>query len=142
MSLSSSDLVAQLQSEGFQVTAGYLSYLLREHTVLRPDERLSGLFVWSPADVDRLKAALRERDRGPVLRPQDTEMLAGSTIGAAGSASQTRPQAGKPHQHLNKKHAGGQPANGPGMKRNRASDNWPGGAPGAADPDQEEQRRS
>lgn len=68
MSFTTSELVDRLRAEGFQVTAGYLSYLLRECPILKPESRVSSLYLWQPADVERLKAALAERGRGPLPR--------------------------------------------------------------------------
>lgn|GEM_PF-3969482 len=65
MGYTTSELVERLRSEGYQVTSGYLGYLLRECPILRPETRVGLLFVWQPADVARLKAALTERGRSP-----------------------------------------------------------------------------
>jgi hypothetical protein len=65
MGYTTSELVDRLGAEGFQITAGYLSYLLRECPVLKPESRVSSLYLWQPADVERLKGALKDRHRGP-----------------------------------------------------------------------------
>ena len=66
MGYTTSEVVGRLRAEGFQVTSGYLGYLLRECPILRPATRVGCLFVWQPADVERLKAALTERRRIPI----------------------------------------------------------------------------
>jgi len=65
MSMTTSQLIERLQAQGYQITPGYLSYLLREQTILKPNERAGLLYLWQPADVDRLKAELQHRGRGP-----------------------------------------------------------------------------
>ena len=75
MSTATSELVDQLRKEGYRVTTGYLQFLLREHPVLKPAGKLGPLYVWEPADIERLKAALVERGRGPVQRGEDAPPL-------------------------------------------------------------------
>ena len=65
MGLATSALVDQLRAAGYRITTGYLQFLCRENPVLKPEEKLGPLYVWQPADVERLKAALVERGRGP-----------------------------------------------------------------------------
>ena len=59
------DVLDRLRGEGFQVSVGYLQYLLRERVVVPPAERVSSIFVWEEADVQRLKSELLRRGRGP-----------------------------------------------------------------------------
>ena len=68
MQLTTSGVVDRLRGEGWQITVGYLAYLLRECPLLRPETRAGQLYLWQPADIERLKVALRDRGRGPVPR--------------------------------------------------------------------------
>ncbi len=63
--LGTTAMLDQLRGEGYTVSAGYLQYLLRERTLAPPAARIAGVFIWEPADVDRVRRALRRRGRGP-----------------------------------------------------------------------------
>jgi len=65
MKLTTRQLLEHLQADGFTCSEAYLGYALRARPVLRPAEKVGSLFVWSEADILRLKAFLHERDRGP-----------------------------------------------------------------------------
>ena len=60
-----SEVLDRLRAEGFEVSVGYLQYLLRERVIPTPAARIGGVFVWSPADEERLRGELIRRGRGP-----------------------------------------------------------------------------
>ncbi len=57
-------VIATLRQEGFDLTPGYLDYVLRERHLIPPERNGVG-YVWEKADVDRLRSVLRRRGRGP-----------------------------------------------------------------------------
>lgn len=62
--ISTSDVVTRLNGQGFDVSPGYISYVLREG-ILHPPERCLGRLHWAEADIDRLRSLLKRRGRGP-----------------------------------------------------------------------------
>ena len=58
-------MLEQLRGEGYQVSPGYLQYLLREGLLTAPQKVFCGIYVWGPSDVSRLQSLLRRRGRGP-----------------------------------------------------------------------------
>ena len=60
-----SDVVQNLKAEGFSVNCGYVSYVLRERLIARP-QKVGGIWLWDEPDADRLRSLLRRRGRGPV----------------------------------------------------------------------------
>ena len=58
------DVVYALRDEGFDVSCGYVSYVLRERLVALP-QKVGAIWLWGEADVDRLRGLLRRRGRGP-----------------------------------------------------------------------------
>ena len=63
---STTDVADELVGEGYQVTPSMIHAYLRDRYLPPPDLRFGGRFVWSGADVDRLRGVLRRRGRGPV----------------------------------------------------------------------------
>lgn len=59
------DVVRQLRREGFELSFGYLQYLVREGLFGPPQERVGVVFVWSEPDIQRLRSVLVRRGRGP-----------------------------------------------------------------------------
>jgi len=53
MAVSTRELILRLRVEGWRITQGYLSYLLRD-SVLPEPPRFVGAFCWEPADVGPL----------------------------------------------------------------------------------------
>ncbi len=66
--IGTSELVASLRSEGFEVSHSYLAYLLRERIVAAPPKGPGGVLLWEREDVERVRSELLRRDRGPVGR--------------------------------------------------------------------------
>jgi len=64
------NVVDDLRREGFCVNLGYVQYLLRERVVPMPEKAPGGALVWEPFHIDRLKAELRRRGRGPEETPR------------------------------------------------------------------------
>ena len=62
---STREVIARLRAEGFDLDDSALRYLLRSYRCAPPDRRAGTLFLWSDADVDRLKSALWRTGRGP-----------------------------------------------------------------------------
>ena len=58
------EVVSALQAEGFDLTPGYLGFLIRERHVFQPARDKAG-YLWEVADLDRLRGALRRRGRKP-----------------------------------------------------------------------------
>jgi hypothetical protein len=65
--LTSSEVVGLLSAQGYRLSSGYLGYLVRENRLLRPETKAGTIFLWLPADIERLRSVLHERDRGPAL---------------------------------------------------------------------------
>ena len=63
--LGTSDVLDRLRVEGFDVSAGYLQYLIRERIFEPPAQRIGGAYAWEDADVRRLRSLLVRRGRGP-----------------------------------------------------------------------------
>ena len=61
------EVVAVMRAEGFELTPGYLDFLIRERHVPPPERNRAG-YIWAKADIDRLRGALRRRGRGPAKR--------------------------------------------------------------------------
>jgi hypothetical protein len=55
----------QLRAEGFEVSHSYLGWLIRDRLFIPPEKAPGGAWVWQPADIERLRQALRRRGRGP-----------------------------------------------------------------------------
>jgi len=64
--IGTSELVASLRSEGFEVSHSYLAYLLRERVVAAPPKGPGGVLLWEEADVGRVRSELLRRNRGPM----------------------------------------------------------------------------
>lgn len=62
--LSTEQVIRQLEGEGFDVTWGYIQFLMRERH-LKPPERVGRALIWHSQDVERLKILLRKRGRLP-----------------------------------------------------------------------------
>ena len=60
-----SDVVRSLQNEGYDVSCGYVSYVIRERIIALP-RKVGGIWLWDESDIDRLRSELRRRGRGPV----------------------------------------------------------------------------
>ena len=58
------DVVYELRHEGFDVSCGYVAYVLRERLIALP-QKIGTMWLWDEADVDRLRSLLRRRGRGP-----------------------------------------------------------------------------
>lgn len=73
--LSTEQVICQLEAEGFDVTWGYIQFLMRERH-LKPPERVGRALIWGQQDIERLKILLRKRGRLP--RPaSDRRTMAG-----------------------------------------------------------------
>ena len=64
MGRSTVDVVDLLRSEGFSLSPGYVAWVLRERHIPAPDNRIGMAYIWGDADVERLRAFLRRRNRG------------------------------------------------------------------------------
>ena len=60
-----SEVLDRLRAEGFEVSVGYLQYLLRERIIPAPQQRVGSAFVWEDEDEQRLRRELIKRGRGP-----------------------------------------------------------------------------
>lgn len=58
------EVVSAMRAEGFDLTPGYLDFLIRERHLHRPGCDAAG-YVWTDPDVQRLKSILCRRNRGP-----------------------------------------------------------------------------
>ena len=65
MGKSTVDAVNLLRSEGYSVSPGYVAWALREGHVPAPDGRIGMAYLWTDADVQRLRSFLYRRGRGP-----------------------------------------------------------------------------
>jgi len=54
-----------LRAAGFAVTRTYVAWVLRDRHIAMPEKGPGGAFIWSEADVLRLRGFLHRRDRGP-----------------------------------------------------------------------------
>ena len=63
--IGTTELVARLRAEGFRISIGYLSWLLRDEQVPAPMRGPGGCLLWTHADMEGLRAILRRRNRGP-----------------------------------------------------------------------------
>jgi len=59
------DVIDGLRDDGYDVTAGYVQYLIRERVLPAPERRVGGVFVWSEPEVQRLRVVLCRRGRAP-----------------------------------------------------------------------------
>ena len=59
------DVNDALYANGFDVYPGYIQSLIRERVLPPPEKGPGGAFIWSEADIDRLRSILRRRGRGP-----------------------------------------------------------------------------
>lgn len=94
--IGTSEVVATLKAEDYDVTPSYLSYLIRDGLIPSPAKGLAGALCWEDADIARLTSILRRRGRGPMEGVHTN--FSGSPppgAGAHGTAmSQTRPGGG------------------------------------------------
>ena len=68
------DVLDALRAEGFRVSSAYLAWLLRDRWLESPEKAPGGAFVWTDADVQRLRSLLVRRRRGPVsFRPKGND---------------------------------------------------------------------
>jgi hypothetical protein len=58
-------MVDALTAEGYQVTRTYIAWAIRDRHIHEPERGPGGCFLWSDADVDRLKSFLVRMNRGP-----------------------------------------------------------------------------
>lgn len=58
-------VVKMLVGEGFEVSPNYVAFLIRENIIPAPEKGVADFFVWSNADIARLRSALMRRGRGP-----------------------------------------------------------------------------
>ena len=59
------DVIDGLRAEGFAVTRTYLGFLVRDRWLPAPESGPGGAFIWTDADVQRLRSLLHRRGRGP-----------------------------------------------------------------------------
>lgn len=64
-------VINQLREEGYQISPGYLQYLLRERILSPPKERFLGSYVWGEEDIERLRRVLQHRSRLKVTEVQN-----------------------------------------------------------------------
>ena len=60
------EAVLTLRAEGFDLTPGYLDFLIREQHFLPPLQVTAG-YAWELPDLERLRSVLRRRNRGPAV---------------------------------------------------------------------------
>ncbi len=65
------NVVDELRSRGFTVTCGYVAWAIRDRHIPEPEEKLGAAFIWTEADVDRLRSFLRRQGRGPERAAND-----------------------------------------------------------------------
>ena len=65
MARSTVGVVDMLRSEGFSLSPGYVAWALRERHGPPPDSRIGMAYLWTDADIQRLRSFLCRRDRGP-----------------------------------------------------------------------------
>lgn len=65
--LSTHEAVALLNDEGWQVTVGYLSYLMRDDFFPTPAKVGNG-FIWLDNDLEGVRRALRGKGIVPVVK--------------------------------------------------------------------------
>ena len=65
MGRSTVGVVDSLRSEGFSLSPGYVAWILRERHIPQPDNRIGLAYMWTDADVQRLRSELLRRGRGP-----------------------------------------------------------------------------
>ena len=63
-------VVDGLRSQGYDVTVGYVQWLLRDRIIAAPMKGPGGVLLWRPGDVARLQAELVRRGRGPEESPR------------------------------------------------------------------------
>ena len=95
---STAQIVDDLRNDGYDVSCGYVAYILRERVIALPQE-IGGIWLWEQADVDRLCGELRRRGRGPEQRScalPTTDPTPGMVLVQAGTpssrVSQRRPR--------------------------------------------------
>lgn len=60
---STTEVVDELRTDGFRVTPGYIAWVLRDRHIPEPEQKLGNAFIWTEADVDRLRSFLRRQGR-------------------------------------------------------------------------------
>ena len=58
-------VVDRLRAAGYQVSASYVQWLLRDRIIPVPPKGPGGVLLWPPQSVGRLRAELVKRGRGP-----------------------------------------------------------------------------
>ena len=58
-------VVDQFRAEGFRCNVGYVQWVLRDRHIAMPEKGPGGVFIWTDADVQRLRSFLYRRGRGP-----------------------------------------------------------------------------
>jgi len=62
-------VIDRLRSQGYEVSTGYVQWLLRDRIIASPIKGPGGVLLWRPADAARLQAELIRRGRGPTESP-------------------------------------------------------------------------
>lgn len=64
-------VIDRLRSQGYDVSVGYVQWLLRDRIIATPMKGPGGVLLWRPGDVRRLQDELARRGRGPAGPPAE-----------------------------------------------------------------------
>jgi len=58
-------VIDRLRSQGYEVSTGYVQWLLRDRIIATPMKGPGGVLLWRSGDVARLQSELARRGRAP-----------------------------------------------------------------------------
>jgi len=80
-----SQVIRQARQEDYLVTPTYVGYLIRDGILPALERGPGGAYLWTDADVERLRSILRRRGRGPSEHARPNMAMAGQVFEQVGA---------------------------------------------------------